>query len=161
MDALQEFRVQTSTYAPEFGRMPGGQVSMVTRSGTNTFTGSVFDHFRDDAIDATDWFVNNPGVEKPALRQHNFDGVIGGPIFRGGTFYFGSYESLRLMQPRARTYRCQARRPVYHGRRCNSIWMHFHFPTEGMLDDQTTLASTSIGRCSLDWGYFPRSRNVR
>src|SRR5205814_9147104 len=61
VDALQEFRIQTSTYAPEFGGMPGGQVSIVTRSGTNQFRGTLFDYFRNDVLDANDWFANNLG----------------------------------------------------------------------------------------------------
>src|SRR5207302_2869172 len=54
VDALQEFRIQTSTYAPEFGRTPGGQISILTRSGTNKFHGSLFDYLRNDALDAND-----------------------------------------------------------------------------------------------------------
>jgi hypothetical protein len=100
VDALQEFRIETSTYAPEFGRMPGGQVSFVTRSGTNELHGSAFEYFRHDALDATDWFVNNKGQPKPKLRQHDFGGVAGGPLLRNRTFIFGSYEGLSLMQPR-------------------------------------------------------------
>lgn len=100
IDALQEFRIQTSTYAPEFGRMPGGQVSLMTRAGTNGFHGSVFEYFRDDAMDARDWFTNNRGLQKPQLKQHQFGGVLGGPIMRNQIFFFGSYEGLRLNQPR-------------------------------------------------------------
>src|SRR5258708_13755848 len=59
VDALQEFRIQTSTYAPEFGRTPGGQISIVTRSGTNQFHGTAFDYLRNDVLDANDWFSNN------------------------------------------------------------------------------------------------------
>lgn len=103
VDALQEFRIQTSTYAPEFGRTPGGQVSMVTRSGTNLFHGSVFEYFRDDAMDAIDWFTNNRAQPEPELRQHNFGGVVGGPVLRNRLFFFGSYERLQLRQPRALT----------------------------------------------------------
>jgi hypothetical protein len=99
VDALQEFRVQTSTYAAEFGRMPGAQVSVITRSGTNEFHGNVFDYFRNDALDANDWFANSRGQSKPALRQNDFGGVIGGPIVRNKTFFFFSYEGLRLRQP--------------------------------------------------------------
>ncbi|MFN2532957.1 MAG: carboxypeptidase regulatory-like domain-containing protein [Pyrinomonadaceae bacterium] len=99
VDALQEFRVQTSTYAAEFGRMPGAQVSVITRSGTNQFHGSVFDYLRNDVLDANDWFANSRGLPKPALRQNDFGGVIGGPVFRNKTFFFFSYEGLRLRQP--------------------------------------------------------------
>lgn len=107
VDALQEFRVQTSTYAPEFGRMPGGQISIATRSGTNDFHGTLFDYFRNDLFDANDWFNNLAGQPKPATRQHDFGGVLGGPILlpgyngRNATHFFFSYEGLRLRQPQA------------------------------------------------------------
>src|SRR5262249_43358846 len=58
VDAMQEFRIQTSSFAPEFGRTPGGQISIVTRSGTNSFHGTLFDYFRNDVLDANDWFGN-------------------------------------------------------------------------------------------------------
>lgn len=100
VDALEEFRIHTSGYAPEFGRMPGGQVSLITRSGTNTFRGSVFDYFRDDSMDANSWFLNRAGISKPELSQHDFGGVLGGPMLRDRTFFFFSYEGLRLVQPK-------------------------------------------------------------
>ncbi len=56
VDAMQEFRIQTSSFAPEFGRTPGGQISIVTRSGTNRFHGTLFEYFRNDVLDADDWF---------------------------------------------------------------------------------------------------------
>src|SRR5262249_50285307 len=58
VDAMQEFRVQTSSFAPEFGRTPGGQIAVSTRSGTNSFHGTLFEYFRNDVLDARDWFVN-------------------------------------------------------------------------------------------------------
>jgi len=99
MDALQEFRVQTSTYAAEFGRMPGAQVSVITRSGTSDFHGSIFEYFRNDALDANDWFANSRGQSKAALRQNDFGGVVGGPVFKERTFFFFSYEGLIVRQP--------------------------------------------------------------
>lgn len=113
VDAMEEFRIQTSTFAPEFGRTPGAQVSIVTRSGTNDFHGTLFEYFRNDALDANDWFANSQGLPKPALRQNDFGGVLGGPLVlprlgKGGkpywigrdrTFFFFSYEGLRLRQP--------------------------------------------------------------
>jgi hypothetical protein len=101
VDALQEFKIETSTYAPEFGRTPGGQVSMVTRAGSNEYHGSLFEYFRDDGLDAADYFVKRQNLAKPAERQHSFGGVFGGPIQRGRTFVFASYEGLRLDQPRS------------------------------------------------------------
>ena len=99
VDALQEFRIQTSTYAPEFGRTPGGQISIVTRSGTNQFHGSAFDYFRNDALDANDWFANSAGLPKAKERQNDFGGTFGGPILKNNTFFFFSYEGLRLQLP--------------------------------------------------------------
>ena len=108
VDALQEFRVESSTYSAEYGRNPGGQFSMVTRSGTNDFHGSAFEYFRNDALDANNWFNDNtdPITRKTAERQNDFGGTLGGPIRLGklykGTnksFFFFSYEGLRLLQP--------------------------------------------------------------
>jgi hypothetical protein len=99
VDAMQEFRVQTSSFAPEFGRTPGGQISVVTRSGTNAFHGTVFEYFRNGALDASDWFVNFNHLPKPEERQNDFGGVFGGPIIRDKMFLFFSYEGLRLRQP--------------------------------------------------------------
>jgi carboxypeptidase family protein/TonB-dependent receptor-like protein len=102
VDAMQEFRIQTSTYAPEFGRVPGGQISIVTRSGTNVFHGTAFDYVRNDIFDATNWFNgfrNNPPLPKARERQNDFGGTFNGPIFKDRTFFFFSYEGLRLRLP--------------------------------------------------------------
>jgi len=99
VDAMQEFRIQTSSFAPEFGRTPGGQVSIATRSGTNAFHGTVFEYFRNTVLDARDWFVNFNGLPKPQERLNDFGGVVGGPIFKNKTFFFFSYEAQRLRQP--------------------------------------------------------------
>ena len=114
VDALQEFRIETSTYAPEFGRTPGGQVQIATRSGASDFHGAAFEYFRNDALDANDWFNNKLGLPKPAERQNDFGGTFSGPIMlprfgegghqpayngRNRTFFFFSYEGLRLRQP--------------------------------------------------------------
>jgi hypothetical protein len=106
LDALEEFRVHTSTYAAEFGRSPGAQVSLVTRSGSNQFTARAFDYYRDDALDAGDWFRNAQSLDKLPLRQHQFGGVAGGPVVlpgvyagRNRSFFFYSYEGSRLTQP--------------------------------------------------------------
>jgi hypothetical protein len=99
VDALQEFRIETSTYAPEFGRTPGGQISIITRSGTNQFHGILFEYLRNTVLDATDWFANHFGLPKAAEIQNDFGGVFGGPIFKDKTFFFFSYEGLRVLQP--------------------------------------------------------------
>jgi len=99
VDAMQEFRIQTSTYAPEFGRTPGGQISIVTRSGTNQFHGTMFDYLRNDVLDANDWFADKDGLPKPEERQNDFGGTFSGPIIKNHTFFFFSYEGLRLRLP--------------------------------------------------------------
>ena len=99
VDAMQEFRIQTSSFAPEFGRTPGGQISIVTRSGTNSFHGALFEYFRNDVLDANDWFSNYNHLPKSEERQNDFGGVLGGPIIKDKTFFFFSYEGLRLRQP--------------------------------------------------------------
>ncbi|MFY9912830.1 MAG: TonB-dependent receptor [Candidatus Sulfotelmatobacter sp.] len=102
VDAMQEFRIQTSTYAPEFGRTPGGQIAIVTRSGTNQFHGTLFDYLRNDLLDASNWFngyINHPPLAKAKERQNDFGGTVGGPIVKDRTFFFFSYEGLRLRLP--------------------------------------------------------------
>jgi hypothetical protein len=98
VDAMQEFRVQTSSYAPEFGRTHGAQISIVTKSGTNQFHGVAFDYVRNDIFDARNYF-NAPPLPKPPLRQNDFGGTLGGPILKDKTFFFFSYEGLRLLLP--------------------------------------------------------------
>lgn len=102
IDAMQEFRIQTSTYSPEFGRSPGGQISIVTRSGSNAFHGSAFDYVRNDVLDARNFFNKVP-TPKPPLRQNDFGGTFSGPIIKDKTFFFFSYEGLRLRQPTSGT----------------------------------------------------------
>ncbi|HEX8145466.1 MAG TPA: TonB-dependent receptor [Pyrinomonadaceae bacterium] len=99
IDALEEFRILTSTYAPEFGRTPGAQVSLLTRSGGNDLRATLFNYFRNDALDANDWFANRRGLQRPSIRQNDFGGVLGGPLVKDRAFFFFSYEGLRLRQP--------------------------------------------------------------
>lgn len=114
VDALQEFKVLTSTFAPEFGRTPGAQIQILTRSGTSQFHGTAFEYIRNDALDAADWFRNATRQPRTPLRQHDFGSVLGGPLYlprfgEGGpafisgkhTFFFFSYEGLRLRLPQA------------------------------------------------------------
>ncbi len=111
IDALQEFRASTSTYSAEYGRTPGGQFSFETRSGTNDFHGSLYDYFRNDALDSNNWFngyLNTPAFKKQPERQNDFGGTFGGPAWIPGlykgkdkTFFFFSYEGLRLTVPTA------------------------------------------------------------
>jgi hypothetical protein len=108
VDALQEFRVSSSSYSAEYGLSPGGQFSFTTRSGTNQLHGAAFDYLRNNYFDANNWFNDNLGVPEPALRQNDFGGTLGGPIWlpkiydgKSKSFFFVSYEGLRLLQPQA------------------------------------------------------------
>lgn len=106
--AVQEFRVQTSSYSAEFGRSGGGQVSFVTRSGTKNLRGTVYEYFRNEALDANNFFANRNGTGKEKLRANQFGFNLGGPIYllgfgEGGKvirksdklFFFVNYEGLR------------------------------------------------------------------
>lgn len=99
VDALQEFRIETSSFAPEFGRAPGGQIVLTTRSGTSVFHGGAFDYFRNTAMDANDWFAKSEGLARAPEHHNDFGGFLGGPILKNRTFFFFSYEGARLDLP--------------------------------------------------------------
>jgi hypothetical protein len=93
VEGIQEITVETNSYAPEAGRTAGGVVSIITQSGTNKFHGSAYEFFRNDIFDARN--VQQTTGQKPKLRQNQFGGSVGGPIFRNKTFFFGDYEGFR------------------------------------------------------------------
>ena len=95
VDALDEFKLQTSTYSAEFGRSLGGVVNLQIKSGTNSYRGSVFEFHRNDAFDANNFFNNRAGRAKPDFKQNQFGGTFGGPIFQDKTFFFGDYQGHR------------------------------------------------------------------
>ena len=106
VDDLKEFRVQSSTYSAEYGRNPGGQFSFETKAGTNQWHGTAYDYLRNGYFDANDWFNDYLGTPQPAVHQNDFGATLGGPIeiprmYEGKkkTFFFISYEGLRLRQP--------------------------------------------------------------
>jgi hypothetical protein len=99
VEALQEFRIETSSFAPELGRSPGGQVLLTTRSGTNDLHGEAYEYFRNTVMDANDWFANNFGLARLPERHNDFGGFVGGPIFKDKSFFFFSYEGARLDLP--------------------------------------------------------------
>src|SRR5205809_2291799 len=104
-DAVQEFAVQTSVATAEFGRGTGGQVSIVTKSGTNTFHGTAFEYLRNSVLDAADFFTNkNHGTKNP-LHRNQYGGTLGGPILKDRMFFFTSYEGFRQVAPTVSTTR--------------------------------------------------------
>jgi len=104
-DAIQEFRIQTANFSAEYGRNPGSQVNVVSKSGTNSFHGSVWEFLRNDALNARNFFTLNqtnpvtgaeiPGTAVPKVKQNQFGGAAGGPIIKDKWFFFGSYQGLR------------------------------------------------------------------
>ena len=97
-DAIQEFKIQTSTYDASYGRNPGANVNVVTKSGTNEFHGSVFEFFRNEDLNANSFFQNRDGGGKQQVfKQNQFGGAIGGPIMKDKLFFFGSYQGTRQL----------------------------------------------------------------
>jgi len=99
LGATREVNIKSSAVPAEDGRVSGAQVEIVTQSGTNAFHGSVFHYFGNDALDANDWFANSRSLKQPAKRLNSFGGTLGGPIKKDQTFFFASYEGMRLRQP--------------------------------------------------------------
>jgi len=95
LENVQEFRVDSNNYPAEFGTGTGGQISIVTKSGSNSFHGSAFEYLRNDTLDAANFFDNIVGTKSP-LRLNQFGGSIGGPIIKDKFFFFTSYEGYRL-----------------------------------------------------------------
>jgi hypothetical protein len=96
VDAVQEFKVVTNNNSAEYGYRMGGTVIVQTKSGSNDFHGSAYEFFRNDKLDATNFFANRSGAEKPIFKRNQFGGTLGGPILRDKTFFFGSFEGTRL-----------------------------------------------------------------
>ena len=93
-DAIQEYRVETNNYDAEYGKMSSGVITVITRSGTNNYHGSLFDYWRDSVLNAAPW---NSTLGTPPLRRNQFGGTFGGPIGKDKTFFFGSYQGLRQL----------------------------------------------------------------
>lgn len=100
VEALEQFQVQTSNPSAEFGAYSGAVVNLTIRSGTNRMHGSLFDYFRNDALNARKW----EALTRPPLRSNQFGGTIGGPIVRNKAFYFFDYQGLRLDYPQSTNY---------------------------------------------------------
>src|ERR1700688_1189607 len=94
-DSIQEFRVLTNTFDAEYGRNSGSVVNVVTKSGTNSLHGDVYEFFRNKVLNARNYFEST----RPQFQQNQFGGTLGGPIKKDTTFFFGSYEGRRVRQP--------------------------------------------------------------
>jgi hypothetical protein len=94
-DAIQEFKVQTGLYDASYGRYGGANISVITKAGTNSYHGSIFEFLRNDVLNANDYFLNRTGQPRPPLKQNQFGFDIGGPIRRDKLLFFGSYQGTR------------------------------------------------------------------
>ncbi|HXJ90792.1 MAG TPA: TonB-dependent receptor [Candidatus Binatia bacterium] len=102
-EAVEEFKVQQTNFSAEYGFSGASVVNMITRSGTNKFHGSGYEFFRDDSLDANDWFANRAGQPIPPLRRHNYGFTIGGPIFKNKTFFFFDWDRVKSTSLDARS----------------------------------------------------------
>jgi Carboxypeptidase regulatory-like domain len=96
-DTLEEFKVQTGLYDAAFGRGAGANVSVVTKTGTDQYHGTIFEFFRNDFLNANDFFLNRTGQQRPALKQNQAGLALGGPIKRDMLLFFGSYQRTRQL----------------------------------------------------------------
>src|SRR5215831_18467776 len=103
VDAIAEFKVQTSNYSPEFGRSGGAVVNATTKSGTNRFHGSAWEFLRNDAFDARGYF-ESPTDKKAPYKQNQFGVALGGPVVKEKVFFFGDYEGTRISSARTFIY---------------------------------------------------------
>ena len=127
-DAVQEFIVQTSLYDATQGRNSGGNVALVTKSGTAAYHGSAFEFFRNRVLNANDYFLNQKGIRKPVLNRNQFGGTLGGPLIQGKTFFFVSYQGTRERNGASLT---------------NSL--SFPFLPTGLTNDRSDAAITALG----------------
>src|SRR5580700_2956747 len=98
VDAIQEFKVETNNYSAESGRSAGAVLNATIKSGSNQFHGNVWEFFRNDKLDAANFFENSGGIPKGEYRQNQFGFTFGGPIRRDKTFFFMDYEGTRIRQ---------------------------------------------------------------
>ena len=114
-DAIEEFRVQTGQYDASYGRSAGGNVDLVTKSGTNQFHGDAFEFLRNTSLDANDFFRNSIGQARPVLRQNQFGGILGGPVIKNKLFFFVSYQGTRQTNGLGSTSLQSVRMPLLSG----------------------------------------------
>jgi len=165
VDALQEFRISTSNFAPEFGRSPGAQISLVSRAGTNAMHGDIFNYFRNTVLDANDWFLNAAGKARGVVQQNDFGGVVGGPVIKNKLFYFASYEGLRLNAPnpsvkKVPTSAARALAAVANAGGITGYMAQFAnaYP---LPDGNPSTACTSFATCALNYtGSFPSTSSL-
>lgn len=104
VDAVQEFSVQTNAVSAEFGRLGGGVINLITKSGSNALRFTAWEFARNAKMDATNFFTNRNNGKKPAFKRNQFGGNVGGPIHKDRTFFFANYEGLRQESASVQTF---------------------------------------------------------
>ena len=165
IEALEEFKVTSGAFSAEYGRSLGGVVNLRTKSGTNDFHGTAFYFFRDEALDAANFFENRRGAEKGELDWSQYGGNIGGPIVADKAFFFFNYEGAKIAAPSQVTGNVpseflldQITNPQLHeflnglpkqnNTPTSSPFLDFHSRTESLEDDENTF----LGRVDLNLG---------
>ena len=96
-DTIQEFKVQTALYDATTGRNAGANVDLITKGGTNGFHATMFEYFRNEALNANDWFANRAGQERSILRQNQYGLTVGGPVKKDKLLFFGSWQGTKQL----------------------------------------------------------------
>jgi hypothetical protein len=139
VDAIQEFKVITSPYSAEYGRSPGAAVSVSTKSGTNAFHGTAYEYFRNQSMDAIDYFSKRANAPKPDNRQNQPGGNLGGPILKDRAFFFADYEGTRITRGVSRLTRVPTA-----GERAGVFTTAIKDPVTGLAFDDNTIPSDRI-----------------
>jgi hypothetical protein len=100
VDAIEEFKTSDGAFSADYGRASGAVINVTTKSGTNNYHGNLWEYFRNDKLDATDFISNLRGLKKSELRQNQFGGNFGGPILKDRIFFFFNYEGARVIRGR-------------------------------------------------------------
>ena len=149
-DAVEEFQVNTSSFAPEIGRAGGGVVNAVTKSGTNDLHGNAFWFYRDREMNANTWINNARGISRQPYHYNQFGGTLGGPVKKNKLFFFLSYDGQRNLNP-------------------NPVFFPFAPPTDPLsqqavaeltpyLAPYTTGYNNDIGLAKVDWNITDTQR---
>jgi Carboxypeptidase regulatory-like domain/TonB dependent receptor/TonB-dependent Receptor Plug Domain len=139
VDAIQEFKVVTSPYSAEYGRSPGAAVSVSTKSGTNAFHGTAYEYYRNQAMDAIDYFSKKAGAVKPDNHQNQPGGNLGGPIVKDRAFFFADYEGTRITRGVSRLTRVPTA-----DERAGVFASAVKDPATGLAFDNNTIPSNRI-----------------
>ena len=147
-DALDEFKMQTSTYSAEFGRSLGGVVNLQIKSGSNVYHGSAFEFMRRDALDANNFFNNRAGRKKPDFKLDQFGGTFGGPILRDKTFFFADYQGHREKQ--GQTFLSTVPTAAMRGGDFSAINRVIYNPATGLPFDGNVLPTGMLDPVALE-----------